>query len=302
MTRGDGDDLAMQAELNDLCAFLIEHEPVTGAELSMPGLRLRLSRSPTAPIQVMFEPMLYFVLQGAKRLTVGGRTIEYRGGSLLVMSVDLPATGQVTEASTQAPYLALEVLLDPLKVAALLLDLPARVEPDVEGFSIDTLPVSILDPLRRLIRLLEAPEDVAILAPMIEREILYRVLRGPQGAMLRQLGSPESRLWQISRTIEWMRQHVAEPLRIGLLAKLAGMSDTSYHRHFKAVTAMTPLAYHKQIKLQEARRRLIAEPRQAAQIAASVGYESASQFSREYKRQFGSPPARDADRVRRTCR
>jgi AraC-like DNA-binding protein len=249
----------------------------------------------------MYETMLCFVLQGAKRVTIGDRTIEYRGASFLIASVDLPATGQVVQASPDEPYMAIAFALDPATVAALLLDLPQQDDGGVAaGFAISPLTAELADPLLRLMRLLDAPADIPVFAPMLEREILYRILRGPQGAMLRQIGRSTSRLSQIRRAVEWIRRNFAEPLRIERLARLAGMSASSFHRHFKAVTSMSPLQYHKQIRLQEARRRLLAQPGEAAQVAFAVGYESASQFSREYARLFGLPPARDAARLRRS--
>jgi transcriptional regulator GlxA family with amidase domain len=154
------------------------------------------------------------------------------------------------------------------------------------------------DALLRLVRLVEAPDDVPLLAPMIERELLYRALQSEHGTVLRQFARADSRLSQIQRAVEWIRAHLEEPIAVETLAGVAAMSVSSFHRHFKAVTGLSPLAYHKQMRLQEARRRLLAEPGAVASVAFSVGYESVSQFSREYTRQFGLPPARDAARLR----
>lgn len=268
----------------------------------LPRLPLRVSQAsaPTEPGHGLYQPMLCFVLQGAKRVIIGQRVIEYRAGDFLVASVDLPVIGQVIEASEDRPYSVVALALDPATIAALLLDMPRVREDEAEaGISISPMQAELLDPLLRMARLLDAPEDVAVMAPMLEREILYRVLQGPQGAILRQTARSDSRLSQVRRAIDWIRQNYAEPLKVERLARLAGMSVSSFHRHFKAVTAMSPLAYHKQIRLQEARRRLIAAPAEAARIAYAVGYESASQFSREYTRLFGLPPIRDAARLRR---
>jgi AraC-like DNA-binding protein len=266
-----------------------------------PRLRLMLSRStaPSVPKHGLYQPMLCFVLQGAKRVIIGERVVEYRAGDFLVASVDLPVIGQVTEASPERPYMVVGLALDPAAIAALLIDLPHAGEGEAAaGIGISPMTADLIDPLLRLTRLLDAPVDIAVMAPMLEREILYRVLQGPQGAILRQIARSDSRLSQVRRAVDWIRQNFAEPLRVEHLAGLAGMSVSSFHRHFKAVTAMSPLAYHKQIRLQEARRRLIAAPAEVARVAYAVGYESASQFSREYTRLFGRPPMRDAARLR----
>ena len=160
------------------------------------------------------------------------------------------------------------------------------------------LEFDLLDPLLRLLRLLDSPRDVPALAPLIEREILYRLLLGPKGGMLRQLAQPNSQLSQISRAIDVIRRQYNDTLRVEELARTAGMSSTSFHRHFRAVTAMSPLQFQKQIRLQEARRMLLAQKADAARVAFDVGYESASQFSREYRRLFGAPPGRDMIRLR----
>ncbi|MBA2936584.1 AraC family transcriptional regulator [Sphingomonas sp. CGMCC 1.13654] len=287
----------MDMMLEEMRALVARH---AGAPVS-PRLRLTVSQStaPTPPTHGLYQPMLCFVLQGGKRVIIGDRMIDYRAGHFLVASVDLPVIGQVTEASTEKPYMVVGLKLDPAAIAALLIDLPHAGEgPGEAGISISAMTADLLDPLLRMMRLLDTPGDVPVMAPMLEREILYRVLQGPQGAILRQIARSDSRLSQVRRAIEWIRQNYAEPLRVEQLAGLAGMSASSFHRHFKAVTAMSPLAYHKQIRLQEARRRLIAAPAEAARVAYAVGYESASQFSREYARMFGRPPMRDAARLR----
>jgi AraC-like DNA-binding protein len=288
----------MKEQLDEVRALLRRH----GAAAALPNARfaIRFGESKTGPIPSMYEPMLCYVLQGAKRVTVGEHTLEYRGGSFLIASLDLPAMGQVIEASPEKPYLAFALALDPATIAALLLDLPHEPnENTMPGLAVSPITPDLADPLLRMVRLLDTPEDVTVLAPMLEREMLYRILRGPQGTMLRQIGRSDSRLSQIRRAVEWSRKNFAEPLRVEDLADMAGMSVSSFHRHFKAVTSMSPLQYHKQIRLQQARLQLLSTPGEAARVAFAVGYESASQFSREYARQFGLPPARDAARLRR---
>ncbi len=262
-------------------------------------LVLRQSTAPTPPIHGVYEPMLCFILQGAKRVILGERVIEYRAGQFLVASVGLPVIGEVVEASPEAPYRAVALALDPATIAALLLDLPAAEDGSAEtGFSLSPMTEHLMDPLLRMTRLFDTPDDMAVMAPMLEREILYRVLQGPQGGILRQIARSDSRLSRVRCAIDWIRQNYTEPLQVDHLADLANMSCSSFHRHFKAVTAMSPLAYQKQIRLQEARRRLIAAPDSAARVAYAIGYESPSQFSREYARLFGLPPGRDAARLR----
>lgn len=289
----------MQEQLDEVRALLQRHGADAAARLPNARFAIRSGESTTGPIPSLYEPMLCFVLQGAKRVTFGAHTLEYRSGSFVLASLDLPAMGQVIEASPDKPYLGFALALDPATVAALLLDLPdERDENSMPGLAVSPITPELADPLLRMARLLDRPEDISVLAPMLEREILYRILRGPQGALLRQIGRSDSRLSQIRRVVAWSRTHFAEPLRVEALADMAGMSVSSFHRHFKAVTSMSPLQYHKQIRLQQARLQLLAAPGEAARVAFAVGYESASQFSREYARQFGLPPARDAARLR----
>ena len=301
LVRAKPDVRTMQDQMNELRALARKHGGAESVRLPIPQFGILVGTCTTTPVPAMYETMLCFVLQGAKRVTIGDRTIEYRGANFLIASVDLPATGQIVQASPEEPYMAVAFALDPATVAALLLDLPQHGDGEVaSGFAIGPMTVDLADPLLRLLRLLDAPADIPVFAPMLEREILYRILQGPQGAMLRQIGRSTSRLSQIRHAVEWIRKNFAEPLRVERLASLAGMSASSFHRHFKAVTSMSPLRYHKQIRLQEARRRLLAQPGEAARVAFAVGYESASQFSREYARLFGLPPARDATRLRRS--
>lgn len=166
------------------------------------------------------------------------------------------------------------------------------------GFSVSPVTPELIDACLRMMRLIDRPEESAVLAPMIEREILFRVLQGPQGDMLRQIAQADSRLSQVRRAIDWIRAHYAEPFRVEPLAELTGMSVASFYRHFKAITAMTPIQYQKRLRLLKARRLLLFEPRDAAAIGFSVGYESASQFSREYARMLGLPPVRDMARFK----
>ena len=294
----------MHDPMPELRALVTRHARPDFREL-LPRLTLWSSHGPTAQLPVVYEPMLYFTLQGIKRLTVGERELEHRPGTFLIASIDVPVVCAVTDCSREKPYLGLALELDPSAVAALLVELPpdpARVpdpaRDELEQMNLSPSTREMEDALLRFVRLADAPADVALLAPMIERELLYRVLQSQHGRVLRQLARDDSRLSQIQRAVKWIRAHLTEPLPVETLAGVASMSVSSFHRHFKAVTGLSPLAYHKQMRLQEARRRLLAAPGAVASVAFSVGYESASQFSREYSRQFGVSPARDSARLR----
>jgi AraC-like DNA-binding protein len=215
----------------------------------------------------------------------------------VVISLDLPVTGHVVRAAPDRPFLGMGLTLDPARIAALLLDAPTAARADAAGIAVSDATDDLLDPIVRLLRLLDRPEDIPVLAAPIEREILWRLVNGAQGATIRQIGLADSRLAQIARSIRRIRTDYAEPLPIVELAKTAGMSVTSFHRHFRAVTAMSPLQFQKQIRLQEARTRLIADSHDIAAVGQAVGYESPTQFNREYRRLFGAPPGRDAARL-----
>ncbi len=294
----------MHDPLPELLALAQRHAKPSCHEL-LPNVTLWTSLGPTDPVPVVYEPMLYFTLQGIKLMTVGDRRFDHAPGTFLLASIDVPVVCAVTDCSAERPYFGVAVTLDPAVVTSLLLDLSSSAEPlpeaaqdELETMAISPSTRAMEDALLRYLRLVEAPEDVPLLAPMIERELLYRVLQSERGAVLRQIAHEGSRLSQIKRAVKWIRAHLTEPLSVEKLASVASMSVSSFHRHFKAVTGLSPLAYHKQMRLREARRRLVLEPGAVASVAFSVGYESASQFSREYTRQFGLPPARDAARLR----
>ena len=265
----------------------------------IPRVGLLRAEAPSAGANVLYEPVVCFAAQGRKRLMVADRVFTYDAAHYLVVSVDLPVMAAITEASPEAPYLALRLGLDPALIAALLLEVPGADGPRASGIGIGRLEADLLDPVLRLMRLLDRPNDAAVLAPLIEREILYRLLCGPQGPMLRQIALADSRLSQIARAIAWIRENYHRPLRIDALASLTAMSPATLHRHFRAVTALSPLQYQKHVRLHEARRRMLAQEADAQRIGFAVGYDSPSQFSRRYARLFGAPPARDAARLRR---
>jgi AraC-like DNA-binding protein len=287
----------MQEQLNQLRALAARHASGRRTETPIPRVAINLGRETTGPLPGLYEPMLCLVLQGAKEVMIGDRLLRYDTASYFIASVELPASGRIAQASHTQPYIAVSLALDREGLAGLLPDAPARAEAHAAGFAISPVTPHLLDPWLRLLRLLDTPQDIPVLAPLIEREILYRLLQGPQGGALRQVARADSRLSQVRNAMAWIRMHYDKPLRVDALAESAGMSAASFHRHFKAATAMSPLQYQKTLRLQQARRLLIAE-KDASQAGYAVGYESASQFSREYARLFGAPPARDALRLR----
>jgi len=247
----------------------------------------------------VYQPMLHLVLQGSKTLSIGDRVLTYEAGTYFLVPVDVPATGQVRSAGPGRPYLALSLTLDPAVIASLLVDQSdGDRQPNPACFCALPAPAEMMDAWLRMLRLVDRPNEVAMLAPMIEREILFRALQGPLGGLLREMARPDGRLPQIRRAIHWIREHFAEPFRVEQLAAMADMSVPAFYRHFKAITAMAPIQYQKRLRLLRARWLLLFEPRDAASIAFAVGYESASQFSREYARMFGMPPARDMARFK----
>jgi AraC-like DNA-binding protein len=286
--------------LDSLRALVRRHCIGDSTITRLPGVEIRTGFGVTPPLPAIYPTMVCFVLQGAKRVTIGRRRLRYRGESYMLLSADLPVTGQVIEATGRAPYLAVSLLLEPASIAGLVLDVPAPGAGSGAGFGlgIGALTPDLQEPLLRLLRLLDTPDDIRVLAPLAERELLYRLLQGPHGGLLRQLAIGDSRLSQVRRAIEWIRADLARPLRVEALAAHVGLSPSTFHRHFKAVTGLSPLQYQKQIRLQEGRRRLLGAPGDVTSVALAVGYESTSQFTREYARLFGLPPARDAARLR----
>lgn len=286
--------------IEELRLLIARHAGAAPLPSPLSGIRAVRADAPTELAHHVLEPILAVVAQGAKRAVLGDQVFEYGAGQYLVVSVDLPIAGHVFQASPEQPYLSVGISLKPTAISDLLLDMAVGNPPLAEpaGLGVSQAPVELLEPVVRLLRLLDSPRDAAVLAPLLEREILWRLLNGEQGAMVRQIGLADSRLSQISRAIRWIRIHHAQPLRIDVLAEMVAMSASSFHRHFRAVTTMSPLQYQKVIRLQEARARLLSEPDDVAAVGFRVGYDSPSQFSREYSRLFGAPPGRDAARLR----
>jgi AraC-like DNA-binding protein len=271
-------------------------------ETGIPGVAMVRGKIPEHQLAGVYEPMINLILQGGKTLTIGDQAFRFDPASYFVMSIDMPATGAVHQASPDKPYIGVSLTLDPTRIAALLIDLPAQnhAEGQGGGYSVCTVTPELLNAWLRLLRLIERPEDIAALAPAYEREILYRVLQGPQGWMLRDIAAPDSSLSRVRSAIQWIRRHYAQDVEVERLADLVSMSVSAFHRHFKSVTAMSPIQFQKRIRLLQARQLLISQSVSASAVAYEVGYESASQFTREYARFFGQPPARDAAQIRQS--
>jgi len=270
-------------------------------ETGIPRVAMVQGAIPEQELAAVYEPMINLILQGGKSMTVGDRTLHYDPASYFVMSIDLPAIGAVRPGPSGEPYLAVSLTLEPARVAMLLADITASVTaPTMDGgYSVTLVTPALLDAWVRMLRLMDRPDDIAALAPVYEREILYLVLKGPHGWMLRDIATADTALARISLAIQWIRRNFAEPVRVEALARMAAMSPSAFHRHFKSVTALSPLQFQKRIRLLQARSRLIGGSVNATSAAFEVGYESASQFSREYARFFGLSPVRDILKVRR---
>jgi AraC-like DNA-binding protein len=272
-------------------------------DLSTPVDGLLMSKVTTAnaaPEYSLTKPLVVVMAQGGKRLLLGEQVYEYRAGQCLVVTANLPVTGHYIDITADSPSLAMALVLRPAVVAELVLRAPVERSPrgGDPAMSTGEAGAELLDAVVRLLRLLDRPADAPVLAPMIEREIIWRLLTGPQGGTIRQIGLADSDLSLVSRAIGWIRDNYAEPMRIDDLARLSGMSPSAFHRHFRAVTEMSPLQFQKRIRLQEARSLLVAGPGDVAGIGHRVGYDSPSQFNREYRRMFGEPPGQDAARLR----
>lgn len=281
-------------ELRRLLARHVRAQETTAID----GLYIAKAERSGPPASSMSGVLLAVLVQGAKRLVVGDQVHLYRPGDYLIASVDLPVSGHYVDPTPSNPALGMALVLEPPVIADLLLhaapgDLPRPGASAVPGIAVGKLTDELTDSLVRLVGLLDQPRDQTVLAPLIKREIFWRLVTGEQGAAVRQLGLPDSNLSHVTRAARWIRDNYAEPFRVEELAKLAGMSESGFYRHFQTVTALSPIQFQKQIRLQEARLLLASQPRDVTTVAHRVGYDSASQFSREYRRQYGVPPSQD---------
>ena len=283
--------------ITQLAAIIDRH--VTGSGIcttAMPHVSLIRADQPSMPTPAVYEASLCLIAQGSKRVSIGDRSVVYDAAHYLLVSVDLPLVGHVIDASVERPYLCCKIDLDPAMLADLLVAEGGAVpRTDLPVLGVYPSDPDLIDAACRLVGLLDRPETIRALAPLIEREILYRLLSGPHGPMLRHVATAGSQLNQVSRAIAVIRRRFDAPIRIDEIAAEAGMSPSSLHAHFKAITRLTPLEYQKQLRLQEARRLMLVGGATAGTAGFAVGYESPSQFSREYRRLFGAPPRQDIE-------
>lgn len=290
--------MTITSELADIVSRHLAFDSIEPCAL--PRVKLIRSSSMTNSMPVIYEPALCLVAQGRKRVVLGEIAYEYDPSQYVVVSVDLPLLGSVLEASEERPFLCVSLDLDIKILSELLLEHGGSTPPAASrpGLILNDVTPELTDAVVRLLRLLDTPKDIAALAPLAEREILYRLLSMDQSGMMRHIANAQSRLSQISRAVLWIKANYAEPFTIERVADEAGMSTSSLHEHFKAVTTYSPLQYRTRLRLQEARRVMVADALDAASAGFAVGYESPSQFSRDYVKAFGSPPMRDAMRLR----
>ncbi|OON59140.1 AraC family transcriptional regulator [Massilia sp. KIM] len=296
----------MQA-IRELAALIARHAPTDGQhETAVPGLWLVRASAPTQPLHTVHVPAVGIIAQGSKMVTLGETAYHYGPAKFLTVSVDVPMCGSVLTATPEEPYLSFRLDLDRAMLASLNLELPGATPPArprgsvPRGVFVSDTTAELAEVAVRLLRLLDTPQDIMVLAPLVVRELHYRLLTSEQADVIRYIACGESRVQQITRATVWIREHYNRPFSIERLASEVGMSPSTLHEHFKTVTGLSPLQYQKQMRLQEARRLMLTGQRDAAGAAHAVGYESSSQFSREYTRFFGLPPGRDAMRLRQS--
>jgi AraC-like DNA-binding protein len=289
--------------LNELRGLLERHVRPDGTT-AIDGVRICQADSTASPRSSMSSgTVLAVIARDGKRLALGDRVYEYGAGQYLVASIDLPVTGYLVDAVPGQPALGFGMTLEPADIAELMLqagprDLPRSPGTARPGIAVSDAPDELLDAIVRLLRLLGRPRDRRALAPLVKREILWQLITGEQGDVVRQLGMADSSLTHIRRAVQWIRENYARPFLVEEVAQLSGMSVSAFHRNFQEVTAMTPIQFQKHIRLQAARLLLANRPNDITGVGYRVGYDSPSQFSREYRRLFGAPPSVDAVRMR----
>lgn len=297
----ESDQRRAEAGRQEIAEKILSRSKGDGEHEAALGLFLYHAAAPAGPLYGVAEPSLCVVVQGAKEILLGRERYRYDADRYLLISAGVPVVGHIIEATAKRPYLAVRLVLDPATVSAVLVDtglLSAEPDDDLKALAVSHIQADLLDGVARMVRLLDTPEDIKALGPLIKRELIYRLLLGEQGGRLRQIAAVDGRTHRIARAIEHLRAHQGKPLRIEGVARQFGMSVSGFHHQFKAVTAMSPLQFQKQIRLQEARRLLLAGMADAATAGYQVGYDDPAHFSREYKRMFGAPPMRDVLRLR----
>ena len=292
-----------EQSLARLAKRLAAHAPYDGSfELGVPALRVVRRSRPTRVLErATVPPALCIVAQGAKTVMLGSEVYSYDASRLVAYTVDLPLAGQITRASQREPFLVLVLRLDPYKIAELALKVYPRGVPNPDSSRaviVGPASTAIVDAAARLVDSVADPTEAEFLAPVLIDEILVRLLLSPVGPRVAQVGQHGSGVQRVARAVEWVREHFSQPIALEDLADLVHMSVSSFHQHFKAVTSMTPLQYQKVLRLQEARRLMLSRTLDASSAGHHVGYLSASQFSREYTRLFGSAPTRDVAKLR----
>jgi AraC-like DNA-binding protein len=295
----------MHAQREELVERIARAIPDDGTVEPLPGLRLNRLSVPTGPVYGVSDPALCVIAQGSKEVFLGDSRYRYDPAHYLLATVELPVVSQVVDASTQRPYLSLRLDLDPTLVGSVMVEAgypTPRGHADVRAIDVSPLDARLLDAVVRLVRLLDSPADARFLTRPVTREIVYRLLMGEQGGRLRHIAVLGGYTQRIAQAVERLRRDFDQPLRIESLAQELGMSVSGFHHHFKAVTAMSPLQFQKQLRLQEARRLMLGEDLDAASAGFRVGYRDAAHFNREYKSLFGVPPMREVHRLREAAR
>jgi AraC-like DNA-binding protein len=293
----------MEADREELAERIACAVPRDGLADPQPGLNLARFDRPTELHHGFLDPCFCVIAQGAKTLALGEDVFRYDPARYMIATVGVPMTAQVVEASPDRPYLSLRLNLEPTVVGSVMVE-SGLAGPRGEGgggvraIAVSELDAELLDATLRLVRLIERPEQYRALAPLVVREIVYRLLTGAQGNRMRHLATDGGHARRMVRAVAKLRKDFDKPLRIEAVAKQLGMSTSGFHAHFKAVTAMSPLQFQKQLRLQEARRLMLGEHLDAAEAGYRVGYEDPAYFSRDYKRHFGEPPMRDVERMR----
>jgi AraC-like DNA-binding protein len=290
----------MRPQQVELSARILHAMPRDGMTEIRPGLYFAKFSHPIGPVYSSLPPSFCVLAQGVKDVLVGTESFRYDPTQYLITTLELPLSATIVEASPDCPYLSLRLVLDPAIVTSMMMelgDIRRGGDGSVAAVGVSHLDTDLLDASLRLVRLASAPEEYRVLAPLVTREIVYRLLIGPQGNRLQHVAKFGGQAHRIARAIETIRANFDKPLRIENMARLLHMSVSGFHAHFKAVTAISPLQFQKVLRLQEARRLMLSEQLDARHASLRVGYEDASQFSREYKRQFGEPPSRDVGRI-----
>ena len=282
-------------QMQDLAARIAHYQPHSGMlETQVPGLSLYRVHEPSSPTPTVYEASLCLIAQGAKTVSLGETRVSYDPSRYLLVSMDLPLVGEIITASPEQPYLCCKIDLDQAMLADLVTqDGCATADVDVSPLAVCPSDPLFVDAACRLVGLLDEPDAINVLSPLIHREIIFRLLRGPHGPTLRRISTGDSRRGKIARAISRIRASYREPLRVEEIASAANMSPSSLHEHFKSLTTLTPLAYQKQLRLQEAGRLMLSDGVNAGTASFAVGYQSPSQFSRDYLRLFGAPPRQD---------